>query len=205
MPLTKRVLSRLAAASMALGATAVGATLEVPADVLAEWVEDDLRRSPPLTPLQAVRNADRSATRTRATVGALWSSAKQRVEALVQRMARDDSLEVRIGAAAGLGRMLELASPVERVELVCRWTLTRDARERVALARALALPTPVFVADLVIAELGRDEDHEVRAAAARALRTHFRTDPARFAKLASQLIDDPHPVVRSAARESALT
>ena len=205
MPLSKQVLSRLAAASMALGATAVGATLEVPAEVLAEWVGDDLRRGPPLTPLQAVHTADRCATRTRVTVGALWSSARERVEALVQRMARDGSLEVRIGAAAGLGRMLELSSPVERVELVCRWTLAEDARERVAVARALALPTPVFVADLVVAQLARDTEHEVRAAVSRALRTHFRTDPSRFAKLASELLDDPHPAVRSAARESALT
>ena len=205
MPLSKQVLSRLAAASMALGASAAAATLEVPSDVLAEWVEDDLRRSPPLTPLRAVDSADRAATRTRTTVGALWSSAKERVEALVQRMARDDSLEVRIGAAAGLGRMIELASPVERVELVCRWTLADDARERVALARALSLPTPVFVADLVVSELARDADHEVRAAAARALRTHFRADPERFARLASELMSDPHPSVRSAAQEPTLT
>ncbi len=191
-------------ASMALGASAAASTLEVPAEVLAEWVADDLRRSPPLTPLQAVDSADRAATRTRKTVGALWASAKERVEALVQRMARDGSLEVRIGAAAGLGRMLELSSPVERVELVCRWTLADDARERIALARALALPTPVFVADLVVAELARDADHEVRAAAARALSMHFATDPERFAAIARQLSEDPHPLVRSAARESAL-
>lgn len=204
MPLPKQVLSRLAAASMALGATAAAATMEVPAEVLAKWVEDDLRRSPPLTPLQAVDSADRAATRTRAAVGALWSSAKERAEALLQRMARDDSPHVRIGAAAGLGRMLELSSPVERVELVCRWTLAEHVRERVALARALALPTPVFVADLVVAELARDADHEVRAAAARAVRTHFRSDPQRFAQLAARLLDDPQDAVRVAARESAL-
>ena len=61
-----------------------------------------------------------------------------------------------------------------------------------------------FVADLVVAELARDADHEVRAAAARAVTMHFATDPERFMAIARQLVDDPHPAVRSAAREPTL-
>ncbi|HMJ16300.1 MAG TPA: HEAT repeat domain-containing protein [Polyangiaceae bacterium] len=174
----------------------------MPTEVLAEWVEEDLKRSPPVTPLQAVDSADRAATRTRLTVGALWPRAKERVEALVQRLARDPAPGVRIGAAAGLARMLELAPPLERIELVCRWTVSEDVYDRLAVARALALPTPVFVADLVIAQLARDADHEVRAATVGALRTHFHSDPQTFARLAEELAGDAELAVRLAARDA---
>jgi len=202
MPLPKSMLSRLAAASLTLGATAAGSSFATfPEEVLADWVEGELKKRTNTTPLQIVSTADRAAARTRVTVSALWPQAKERVEALVKSLAQSDAVAIRIGAAAGLGRILELASPVERVELVCRWTVSENRHERIAVARALALPTPVFVADLVIAELARDPDAEVRATVIGALRTHFQRDPESFARVTADLTNDVEPAVRRAARE----
>ena len=131
----------------------------------------------------------------------LWLRAKEDGEALLRGLARDESAAMRIGAAAALGRIIELASPIERIELVCRWTVSEDRSERTAIARALGLPTPVFVADLAIAELAKDPVPEVRAAVIRAVRNHFDEDAALFARVAASLVRDPELSVRKAAGE----
>jgi hypothetical protein len=191
------MLGRIAAASLALGAGGEGTvSATFPVETLAEWVESELENEPRTTPLRALATADRAAISARQTVAALWPNAS---EAFVKFLARDESGTVRIGAAAALGRILELASPAERIEIVCRWTVSGETCERLAVARALGLPTPVFVADLAITELARDPSAEVRAALVPAVRNHFHEDPESFARVAAQLSADPDDAVRKAA------
>lgn len=201
MPFRNQLFSRFAAASLALGAGTAGAWGAVPTDVLAEWVEADLEGDPEATPLLALNDADKAASRASAAVAALWSKAKEDAEALARELARADSKAVKIGAAAALGRILELSAPAERIELVCRWTTSDEASDRIAIARALGLRTPVFVADLAIAELARDPDPSVRAAVVRAVRAHFHEAPDDFATLASTLVTDSEQSVRKVAQE----
>jgi hypothetical protein len=202
MAIQRRLLTRLAAAvTLALGTGTAGSALAaLPEEVLAEWVEAELENEPE-TPLRAVSNADRAAARAQAIVTSLWMRQKEDGEALLRELARNRSGAVRIGAAAALGKIIELASPIERIELVCRWTVSEDAFERTAIARALGLPTPVFVADLAIAELAKDPVSEVRAAVIRAVKNHYNEDEAAFDRVAADLTRDPELSVRRAAAE----
>ena len=202
MAIQRRLLTRLAAAvTLALGTGTAGSALAaLPEEVLAEWVEAELENEPE-TPLRAVSNADRAAARAQAIVTSLWMRQKEDGEALLRELARNGSGAVRIGAAAALGKIIELASPIERIELVCRWTVSEDAFERTAIARALGLPTPVFVADLAIAELAKDPVPEVRAAVIRAVKNHYNEDEAVFDRVAADLTRDSELSVRRAAAE----
>jgi hypothetical protein len=178
---------------------------------VAEWIETELEDRSAL--LNAVDSADRKAVRARDAVDALLSRAnlnsateaaasfRDRAEALVKRMAESGVASVRVGAAAAFGRLLELSPPAWRIELVCRWALSDHLTERTTVARALSLPTPVFVADLAISELSRDPSPLVRTAVVRAVGSHFRSDPETFARIARDLMNDTEPPVRTAARE----
>ena len=202
MAIQRRLLTRLVAAvTLALGTGTPGsAGARLPEEVLAEWVEAELENEPE-TPLRAVSKADHAAARAQAIVTSLWLRHKEDGETLLRTLSRHESAAVRIGAAAALGKIIELASAIERIELVCRWTVSEDAFERTAIARALGLPTPVFVADLAIAELAKDPVPEVRAAVVRAVRHHFYEDEAAFARVAAALARDPELSVRRAAAE----
>jgi hypothetical protein len=202
MAIQRRLLTRLAAGvTLALGTGAAdGALAALPEEVLAEWVEAELENEPE-TPLRAVSKADRAAARAQAIVTSFWMRQKEDGEALLRELARNRSGAVRIGAAAALGKIIELASPIERIELVCRWTVSDDTFERTAIARALGLPTPVFVADLAIAELAKDPVAEVRAAVIRAVKNHYSEDEPVFDRVAGELTRDPELSVRRAAAE----
>jgi hypothetical protein len=206
MAIQRRLLTRLAAAvTLALGTGSAGSALAaLPEEVLAEWVEAELENEPE-TPLRAVSKADRAAARAQAIVTSLWMRQKEDGEALLRELARNSSGAVRIGAAAALGKIIELASPIERIELVCRWTVSDDAFERTAIARALGLRTAVFVADLAIAELAKDPVPEVRAAVVRAVKNHYSEDEAVFGRVAAGLIGDSELGVRRAAAELLVT
>ena len=197
MLLGTRFLNRLAAASFALGSCG-----SLPADTLADWVEDELDDEPNTTPLDAVNNAGRMAAGARAAVAAFWPKSHDASEVFVTQLLEQKSLALRIAAAAALGQVLELASPMERIEIVCRWTVAESAAERLTVARALSLPTRVFVADLAIGELAQDPNPDVRAAAARAARSHAQSDPDGFEQILSELSQDPERVVRAAARQA---
>lgn len=198
MVLGTRLLNRLAAASLALGSCG-----GLPSDALADWVEAERSNEPETTPLEAVSSAGHLAAGARAAVAAFWSKSHEAGETFVTQLASGDSAAMRIAAAAALGQVLELASPMERIEIVCRWTVAEDARQRLSVARALALPIQVFVTDLAIGVLSRDANAEVRVAAARAARVHARVDPRGFAQILEQLSSDPVPSVRAAAREGS--
>jgi hypothetical protein len=197
MVLGTRLLNRLAAASLALGCGSL------PSDALADWVEAERRNEPEKTPLEAVSTAGHLAAGARAAVTAFWSKSHEAGETFVTQLASGDSAALRIAAAAALGQVLELASPMERIEIVCRWTVAEDACQRLSVARALALPIQAFVTDLAIGVLSRDANAEVRVAAAHAARTHARVDPRGFAQILAELASDPVPSVRAAAREAS--
>jgi hypothetical protein len=199
MPLRTRLLARLAAASLAIGASTA-----LPSDALAAWVEEELDKQPKVTPLEAVSTANRLAAGARATVSAFFRTSREASEGFVSELLEHDAPVLRIAAAAALGRLLELASPMERIEIVCRWAVSEDTAARLTVARALALPTRVFVGDLAIGELARDTNDEVRAAAARAARAQLDTDPVGYGKLLSDLTRDPVAAVRAAATETRI-
>jgi hypothetical protein len=195
------MLNRLAGASLALGAGAGTGGAAFSPQILGDWVDAELADESEASPSDTIESAERAATRASAAVAALWPQAKERVEHLVKKLAGGESATARIGAAAALGRILEIASPVERIEIVCRWTVSPEVRERTAIARALGLPTPVFVADLALTELARDESAEVRAASAGAILRHFHENPEAYGRAAEDLLKDSDPMVRRAASE----
>lgn len=193
MVIRNRFLNRLAAASVALGSCC-----SLPSEALADWVEAELERDPETTPLQAVNTAGRVASGARAAVAALWQKSHEASEAFVANLAGGDSAALRIAAAGALGQILELASPMERIEIVCRWTVSEETSRRLAVARALALPLQAFVTDLALDQLARDSNAEVRVAAAQAARVYAQGS-ADFSRILEELARDPVRAVRTAA------
>jgi hypothetical protein len=119
----------------------------------------------------------------------------------VRRLSSDTSARVRHAAAKGLATLLEHALPIDRVELVCQWTVSPLATERAAIARALRARTQVLVADLAIEQLALDTDGHVRLAALRAAAARFGESPDLYRKLARDLASDSSSLVsRAAAR-----
>lgn len=121
--------------------------------------------------------------------------------ALLRELARDDSSYVRAAAALGLSRTIERVQPARRIEVVCEWALSGDARERAAIARALAAPTPVLVTDLVLEQLAVDPDSNVRSLALEAAAAHFHQAPDAFRRLAVEALRDDSSGVRRAAEQ----
>lgn len=222
------VLKRFGVASLAIGATAGQPAAAAFADeALVEWIEAernsaaseaqgteydatawagaDADGDPGWRSADALDAASRSVAAARAAVSALWPRSQDRCEEWIRGLSRDPSAFVRLGAAGALGRVLELAAPVERVEIVCRWTVAEDERERTAIARALAGSVPVFVADLAIPELARDRSPSVRAAVVQAVHAHFAEDPRRYGAILAELSHDPDTTVRDAALQRSVT
>ncbi|HEY8942735.1 MAG TPA: hypothetical protein VIM73_00680 [Polyangiaceae bacterium] len=132
--------------------------------------------------------------------GSLWPERGKDTLALLRELARDESALVRAASSLGLARAIYHAAPVERVGLVCEWSVAEDERERAAVARALAWPTPVFVTDLVLEKLAGDENDEVRALALRAAVSHARQSPSTYRGIAERALSDSSVDVRRAAR-----
>jgi len=109
---------------------------------------------------------------------------------------------VRTAAARGLGRMLELAAPPQRVETISAWASAEDAHQRASVARALCSPTPMFITDMVIEQLAADISPDVRCAALEAAKEHMSEDRALYAAIAQNLLLDPDPRVRDSARRA---
>jgi hypothetical protein len=206
----KRLLFRhLVALSIALGAGNAGAAAaleELPGEVLSDLVSDveqsDSDKSTKLAVLNLLALDSRDEVRARVAEAAscLWPHGKLEALELLRTLARDRAAKVRAAAANGLTRVLYLASPAERVELVCNWTVEDASAERMAIARALSSQVPVLVADLALEQLSNDADPEIRAAALRAAQQRFGEDPRTYRRLAEERTTDPDRAVRRAAR-----
>jgi hypothetical protein len=163
--LRQRVLKHLAALSVAASCGMIdpsSSLLEIPAelvtDIVAEteelgWSSEDRARM-----LHLLTSDPRALVRARVAEAApnLWLGSPVAAEHLVRDLAKDRSPKVRRAAGQGLAAILERASSIERVELVCQWTVSTNAWERAAVARALDSLTPVLVTDLAIEQLASD-------------------------------------------------
>jgi hypothetical protein len=202
------VLQHVTIASLSLGAGGAGAATlsNLPAEVLGEVA--DAVRDPALTVDEKVRlvrllSADaRSAARVLAAdrVGELYRTAPDDTLELVAHLAGDAATEVRRAAALALGDVLRQATPSERVEIVCDWTVAEDVGRRAAIAQALSLPLPLFVTDLAIRQLAIDPAVEVRRAAALATQRRYGEDEGTYREVAAILAADADPAVRRAGR-----
>ena len=199
---------RMTALSLVLTAsTASAAALcDLPTEVLCELI-DEAEATEPGHP-QKARVLSLLHTDARPTVRAqfaqamvsLWPYAGASAGAELRRLSRDASDNVRISAAVGLARAIERATAPERIDLVCSWALSSDADERLALARALTWATPVFVADLVLQQLAKDEAASVRAAALAAVARHFHENSAVYTDIVSECENDADANVRRMAQ-----
>lgn len=208
--LRQRVLKHLAALSVAASCGMIdpaSSLLEIPADLVTDivaeteelgWSSEDRARV-----LHLLTSDPRALVRARVAEAApnLWLGSPAASERLVRELAKDRSPKVRRAAGQGLAAILERASPIERVELVCQWTVSTNALERAAVARALDSLTPVLVTDLAIEQLAADSSPEVRLCAARAAARHFEENPALYSHVARELASDLNRSVRRTARQ----
>jgi hypothetical protein len=204
----QRLFRHLVALSIALGTGAASAAEldELPGDVLSDLVSEveqaDTDQRSKLGVLTLLAGDTRGDVRARVAEAAacLWPESKEDALELVRSLAHDKQPKVRAAAANGLMRLLYLASPAERVELVCTWTVAESVAERLTMARALSSKVPVLVTDLALDQLSNDLDPEVRAAAMRAALLRFDEDPLTYRRLAEERLADPDRNARRAAR-----
>lgn len=203
----------LAAVSIAVGCGAMlplprllsirGELVEDVVEALGDKKEPGWRKEDQKRVLLLLANDPRGTVRARVARAATvlmpeWTDDAQRV---LLQLARDESAGVRAAAEQGFEVLLERASPVARVEIVCRGSVSEHARERLAVAKALCSATPVMVADLVIEELSRDVDVGVRLAALQAAQHRFADNPKAYRAIAQQRMEeDPKRRVRHAAQ-----
>jgi hypothetical protein len=204
----QRLFGHLVALSIALGTGTAGASelAELPSEVLADIVSEveqsETDRDTRLGVLRLLSRDARGDVRARVAEAAacLWPDGKEEALELVRSLAHDGSPKVRAGAANGLSRALYLASPAERIEVVCNFAIAEAPAERLAMARALSSSVPVLVADLALQQLASDAQPEIRAAALRAALNRLEEDPATYRRLAEELVTDSDRNVRRAAR-----
>jgi hypothetical protein len=204
----QRLLGHLVALSIAFGAgTASAAELdalpsEVISDLVAEVEQSDTDRGTKLGVLRLLARDSRADVRVRVAEAAacLWHESKEEALDLVRLLAHDGSPKVAAAAANGLTRMLYLASPAERIELVCNFAIADAPAERLAMARALSSRVPVLVADLALQQLSSDAEPEIRATALRSAQQRMKEDPATYRRMAEERITDSDRTVRRAAR-----
>ncbi|MGC4091149.1 MAG: hypothetical protein QM756_25415 [Polyangiaceae bacterium] len=115
-------------------------------------------------------------------------------------MAADRAGMVRAAVTLSLEELLARASPIERVELVCRWSCADHPAEREAVARALCSRVSTLVTDLVLHQLSSDPVAAVRSAAVRASRRHFDENPRAYREILEQRSADGDRRVRRVAR-----
>ncbi len=120
-------------------------------------------------------------------------------EEILRTLAVDPSLQVRLGAARALARVLARAKPMLRLEISVEWALAVDSRHRLALARALHSAPRALATDWILAHLGRDEEALVRAAALGAA-THLPGAPSDA--LIATMLHDEDARVRARARKA---
>jgi hypothetical protein len=199
----------LVALSVALSAGSAQAKTELaelPSELLADLVSEveqsDADRGSRLGVLRLLAHDERDEVRARVAEAAswLWSSDDPSALDLLRSLVHDPASKVRAAAANGLTRALYLASPVERVELVCNFATSASAAERLAVARALSSRVPVLVADLALEQLANDSEAEIRAAAVRAALERLEEAPDTYRRLAQDLREDSDRSVRRAAR-----
>jgi hypothetical protein len=211
--LRRRLLGKLGAIAIAAGAGFVEPSVSlmtIPESVIIALVEDEegepheKRRFLPLLakdPRAAVRE------RVADAAGSLAERRPEQAEGLIRELSGDGSPRVRAAAGRSLASLLAAAAPLDRLALVSRWTLSPNASERAAMARALQRRTPVFVSDLALEVLSNDADADVRAATARAMARRIHETPGGYREALSRLAGDSDPKVERTARRllAALT
>lgn len=207
--LSQRVLKHLATLSMAVACGVVpGASLlRIPAEVvtaLMEEVENDLDFSSDdrKRVLGLLSDDPRVLVRKRVAEAslALWPKASDAAQQLLKKLVNDPSRQVRAAAARALSTGLSLSPPIERVELVCKWTVSEGSEERAAVAKALSSATPLLVTDMAVEQLASDADAHVRRGAIRAAAFHFDENPELYRQIALSLVSDTNREVRRVAR-----
>jgi hypothetical protein len=207
----QKLLRHLALASISLSSgasTAAAALAEIPDDVASDLIDeiDDTDEAgwglhDRIGALMLLTHDPRAVVRARVARSArtLWDTAPDDALALVRQLLRDPSSVVVQTARSTLGEIIERASPARRIEIVCDFTVSSEAAERVAIGCALSRNTPVFVTDIAISELSRDENAEVRALAILAAERHYREAPGTYHALAMTASTDADATVRAAA------
>ena len=208
----QKLLRHLALASISLssGAGVASAALgEIPVEVagsLIDEIDEDDRTGwnihDRIGALTLLTHDPRAVVRTRVARSAhtLWDSAPDEALQLVRQLLRDPEPEVALAAGTALEHLIDRASPARRIEIVCDLTVSTEASDRIAIARALSRPTPLFVTDIAITELSRDTNPEVRALALSAAERHFREAPGAYRAIALVAAADSDASVRAAAR-----
>jgi hypothetical protein len=208
----QKLLRHLALASISLtsGAGMASAALgEIPVDVASDLIDeiDENDRAgwnvhDRIGALTLLTHDPRPVVRARVARSArtLWDSAPDEALQLVRQLLQDPEPEVALAAGSALEHLIDRASPARRIEIVCDLTVSAEEPERIAIARALSRPTPLFVTDIAITELSRDTNPEVRALALSAAERHFREAPGEYRALGLVGAADSDAGVRAAAR-----
>ena len=172
--ISQAVIKRLAilAAALAMGVAPNPADLEaVPEEVIGELLDENL--------LDDMEDADREALlrllsldprpevrlRVAHTFAVQVSDVSPQVEMALARLAADGFAPVRQAAWSSFHRLLAKLDGIERLRLLCEWSLSSEAQRRAAVAFALQHGIDSPFADAATTLLGGDPDPEVRALA----------------------------------------
>jgi HEAT repeat protein len=132
--------------------------------------------------------------------GQMWRKDPEQGLCILRQLAGDEIGEVRVAAARGLAHFLERAPSLLRASTESQWTLSRVARERVALALALGISPTDWLTDLALEELAGDAQPRVRWAALRAAESHLDENPTAYVRLGLGHVGDRDRRVRQTAR-----
>jgi hypothetical protein len=172
--LNQGLLKRLAVLSTAVGLGATPSATEVglvPEEAIHELLDDDV--------LDGMEDRDRQAllrvitlhpaehVRLLATerLGSRIAGLNPQILGALAQLVADPSESVRNAARQCFHELLAKQSGIDRLGVVCEWTLSADPARRLAVAHALRRGLQTPVSDTALQALGNDPDRDVREAA----------------------------------------
>lgn len=212
----KRLLTRAAIAALALdgAATAHAVSTSEAEDVVVSAIDDDEVgewSSPDQERILAAFARDPRVRVRRAAANRaadLPTPLSREGKRLLRNLTGDRDDSVRAVAAQSLATILQRMDGLDRTNLACKWSTSRQPDQRLAVARALAVEVDrtrdVLGAELCIEHLIADPAPDIRRAAAHAAWTRLRHEPTVYAPLLTALLDDPDPTIAEIANLARL-
>jgi len=164
------------------------------------WSSDDIRSLLELLAEDPRKQVRRSTVELLDHIrnGRAWSD----FEPVLEKLARDESPEVKGALATTVANWLSLADHFTASRVVLEWASSEMKAMRRIMARALGLGFQALGADLALECLARDRDPAVRRDTIRTIANRFVENPDLYARILSGLATDSSRSVRKTARRT---